>query len=91
MLDTDRLIAAGTALAVISEQFRIANAGARELGAALGHHNLAAEVRGFAIGWDDTRASMVDQVSGLAEACGGIGGEFDELDSVIADQLRGMV
>ena len=89
LLDTVALRDAGTALRVVAQEFNDANANSADLGEAIGHGGLAGTVRGFAVGWDDRRAKMVESIAGLADACTGIGEGFENLDSQFATALRG--
>lgn len=88
-LDTTALREAGTSLRFVAQEFTDATANSRDLGPALGHEELAAQVRHFAVSWDDRRRQMVEQIAGLADACTGIGEQFEEIDTVFAAALRG--
>lgn len=80
---------AGGSLRFIATEFTNATVDSRDLGPALGHEGLAAQVRGFAVSWDDRRRAMVEQIAGLAQACTGIGEELEALDTEFAAALRG--
>lgn len=88
-IDTIALREAGGSLRFIAAELTDATADSRDLGPALGHEGLAAQVRHFAVSWDDRRRAMVEQIAGLAEACTGIGEEFEALDTEFAAALRG--
>lgn len=88
-VDTVVLREAGSSLRAIAQEFTNATAHSRDLGPALGHEGVAAQVRHFAISWDDRRNQMVEQIASLAQACAGIGEEFEALDTEFAAALRG--
>ena len=88
-MDTVALRAAGTSLRTVAQEFHDANANSSSLGDALGHDGLAGTVRGFATSWDDRRGKMVDAIAVLADACTGIGENFEDLDTQFAAALRG--
>ncbi len=88
-LSTGQLRGAGTDLRAVATEFENANANSRALGEALGHEGLASTVRGFAVSWDDRRASMIESIAALAEACSAIGDTFESLDSEFAAALKG--
>ncbi len=88
-LDTAVLVSAGSSLRTVAAEFDGANAGAESIGDALGHAGLADEVASFARGWDDRRATMLESIAFLAEACTGIGEGFEDLDAQFASALRG--
>lgn len=90
-LDTEALRAAGARLGGLADVFSTANVRARELRPAIGHDGLADEVGEFAIGWDDIRVGMVKDIGFLGEACERIGSTFEEIDTVFAQPLRGLV
>jgi len=90
-VDTDRLTAAAVRLADLARTFATANVTARDLAGVLGHHELVGVVGEFAIGWDDVRSGMVEDIGFLGEACGRIGDTFTELDGAFASRLRGSV
>lgn len=89
LLDTVALRDAGTSLRVVAQEFSDANANSTDLGEAIGHSRLADTVRSFAISWDDRRATMVDSIAALSEACTGIGEGFENLETEFAQALRG--
>lgn len=90
-LDTEALRQAGARLGGLADAFSTANVRAREMRALIGHDALADQVGEFAIGWDDIRVGMVKDVGFLGEACERVGVTFEELDTVFAVHLRGLV
>ena len=88
-LDTAALQEAGASLRTVALEFDGANAHSDAAAEAVGHAGLADAVRGFAHGWDDRRAKMVDGIAALAEACTGIGDGFEDLDTQFAAALKG--
>lgn len=88
-LDTVALREAGASLRFVAQEFTDATAHSRGLGPALGHEELAAQVRHFAVSWDDRRSKVVEEIAALAAACTGIGEQFEELDTEFAAALRG--
>lgn len=91
VVDSEGLHTAGARLAELAHVFATANVTARDLGAALGHQHVGDVVAQFAMGWDEVRIGMVKDIGFLGEACGRIGGTFEELDAQFAAQLRGLV
>ena len=89
LVDTELLTAAGARLADLAHVFSTANTTARELADALGDHEVAGAVGGFAIGWDDIRVGVVKDIGFLGEACGRIGETFAGLDAGFGAALRG--
>lgn len=89
MLDTVALQAAGAALRVVACEFAEANARSDDVAGAVGHAGLAACLTEFAHGWDDRRSGLIGSIEGLADACSGIGGAFEALDTDFAAALRG--
>ena len=90
-VDTATLREAGARLADLAHTFQTANTTARDLRGPIGHHGLANEIGGFAIGWDDIRVGVVKDIGFLGEACERIGSTFEEIDTEFASQLRGLV
>ncbi|MBO9554705.1 hypothetical protein [Cellulomonas sp.] len=88
-VDTVALRAAGTHLRSVAIEFDGANAKSDAVADAVGHAGLSDAVRGFAHGWDDTRADLVSTIGSLADACTGIGDGFEDLDAQFAAALRG--
>ncbi|HEY3438860.1 MAG TPA: hypothetical protein VGK35_14340 [Actinotalea sp.] len=89
VMDTATLRSTGEALRSIAQEFDDANANSDSIAGAIGHDGLAHAVHDFATGWDDKRAKMVDAIASLAQACTGIGENFEDLDSQFAAALRG--
>lgn len=89
VLDTVRLREAGAALRAVAQEFVDADARTTDLSPAIGHDGLAACVRDFSYGWDDKRETMVAAVEGLAQACTGIGENFEQLDASFVAALKG--
>ena len=56
---------------------------------AVGHTELAAKVRDLAHGWDCRRAEMLEEIARLADACTGIGENFERIDTEFAAALTG--
>ena len=88
-LDTAALREAGTSLRLVAQEFSDANANSDGVAEIVGHAGLAECIGGFAHGWDDNRAKMVDSISGLAESCVGISDGFEKLDQDFASALKG--
>ena len=88
-LSTDELIDVGADLRLVARELDSANARSDTLAEAVGHAGLAARVSDFAHGWDGRRAEMLEEIARLADACTGIGGTFERLDTEFAASLRG--
>ncbi|UZN03043.1 hypothetical protein [Cellulomonas sp. S1-8] len=88
-LDTDALISAGADLRLVARELDHATTRSDVVADAVGHDGLAAKVRDFAQGWDGRRAEMLEEIARLADACTGIGENFERLDTEFAAALRG--
>lgn len=88
-LDTTQLRDLGTSVRTIADEFTYADERSDELANAICHDDLASAVREFADNWDDRRLEIVDSIAGLAEACTGVGEEFEALDAEFASALLG--
>lgn len=88
-LDPEQLVQLGHDLRAVASEFDTAQTGADYIANAVGHDGLAEKVRGFAKGWDDRRAKMLDSIANLAQAAGDSGEAFKELDSELAAALLG--
>ncbi len=90
-LSTDELIAVGTDLRTVARELEDADATSDTVAEAVGHAGLAGKVRDLAHGWDDHRAEMLEEIARLADACTGIGDNFERIDTEFAAALRGDV
>lgn len=87
-LSTDELIAVGTNLRTVAAEFHGANGTSTVIADAVGYAALAEKVRDLAHGWDGRRAEMLEEIARLADACTGIGENFERLDTEFAAALR---
>lgn len=87
-LSTDELIAVGTDLRTVAAELHDASTTSTAIADAVGHAGLAEKVRDFAHGWDGRRAEMLEEVARLADACTGIGENFERLDTEFTAALR---
>lgn len=90
-LSTDALVDVGHDLRAVARELHEAGSTSDRIADAVGHPLLAERVRDFAHGWDDRRAEMLEEVARLADACTGIGENFERLDTEFAASLRGDV
>lgn len=88
-LSTDDLIAAGASLRSVAEEFYSADTNTERFAAAAGDERLARVIRRFSTSWDKKREGMVESISVLSDACGAIGGRFEEVDREFGAALRG--
>lgn len=88
-VSTEDLLNAGRDLRVIAREFDVAERRGHTVAAAVGHTELADKLRHFANGWDGRRAEMLEEIARLADACTGIGENFERLDSELAAAMRG--
>ncbi|MGY4644618.1 hypothetical protein [Cellulomonas sp. URHB0016] len=88
-VDTTAVRMAAVSLRAVATEFDGANAHSDRVADAVGGGPLSDCLRDFAHEWDDARATMVEQIAALAEACSQIAVAFDDLDVGLADVMRG--
>lgn len=88
-ISTDELRATGTLVRQVAADLDDANARSSRAADHVGHAGLAACLEEFATGWETKRASLVEDIARLADACSAVGETFEEIDSALAAGLRG--
>lgn len=88
-VSSDDLVQVGRDLRTIARELDVADQRSSTVADAVGHGGLADRVRHFAEGWDGRRAEMLEEIARLADACTGIGENFERLDRELAAAMRG--
>jgi len=88
-VDLDAVTELGSSLTTVAEEFENATTRSDRIADAVGHDGLAGAVRDFASSWDDTRQKMTENLRLLAEASVQVAQAFTDIDSDLADGIRG--
>lgn len=88
-VDTTTLSGIGRSLRQVAHEFDTADARSADVALHVGHEELADRLVRFANEWDGRRASLVEAIAHLGDACTAISQTFEELDSALAAALRG--
>lgn len=88
-LDTDSLRTTGARLRHIATAFDDADARSRRAAEAAGHPGLSTCLVEFASSWDGNRASLVEDIARLSDACAAVAVTFEDIDASLGSALRG--
>lgn len=88
-LDTHSLRQTGVQLRHIASAFDAATARSARAAQAAGHHGLGTSLEEFASGWDGRRASIVEDIARLSDACAAVVTGFEDVDASLGAALRG--
>lgn len=79
--------ALGSNLSSIATEFSDANARSDRIAASVGHSGLEDAVKDFAHEWDDTRESMIDDITTLSKTSNAIADAFEQTDTQLGKAL----
>ena len=88
-LDTDSLRTMGAQLRRIATAFDEATVQSERAANAAGHEGLSNCLVDLARGWDGRRASTVEDIARLSDACVAVSEQFEEIDNSLGAALRG--
>ncbi|MBD7920127.1 hypothetical protein H9657_17785 [Cellulomonas sp. Sa3CUA2] len=88
-LDTDALHRTGAGLRHVASAFDGADAQSGQAAQAAGHGGLSTCLEQFASGWDGRRASIIEDIARLSDACAAVATGFEDIDESLGAALRG--
>ncbi len=88
-LDLESLRDTGARLRHIASAFDAAAARSGQAAHAAGHPGLSSSLIDFAHSWDGRRASIIEDIAGLSDACAAVATAFEDIDASLGAAMRG--
>lgn len=89
-LETSVLRETGTHLRHVAQAFDEATARSARAAQGTGHEGLSTCLHEFATAWDGRRASIVEDIARLSDACTAVATTFEDTDASLGAALRGV-